>query len=82
MSSGLEPAIGRVDAAGDNPKFPARKFLGEEIVLSVEGALVKAAQLIKSVFVEKHEHSGAERLYHHGAILGKIAPDIKDMIRQ
>src|SRR5882762_8378430 len=76
MSGSLEAAVGSVDAAGDNPKFPARKFFGEEIVLSIEGTLMEAAQLIKSTLIEQHEHSGAERLYQHGTVLGKIVPDV------
>src|SRR5436189_500986 len=80
--SRLEPPVGGVNAAGDDPKLPAGKLLGQEIVFGIERAFVEAAKLVKSVLFEKHEHSGAERLDHHGTILGQIASYIKDMVGQ
>src|SRR5579859_2916772 len=82
MAGCPETSIGSVDAAGDNPKLPARKFLGEQVVLSIEGTFMETAQLIESVLVEEHEHSSTERFHDHGAILGEIVSDVENVIGQ
>src|SRR5205814_7347020 len=57
-----EAAVGGERFPPDDAKSSARHFLAQQVILGVEGLLVKASQLFEALAVKEHEHAGTEGL--------------------
>src|ERR1700682_6507579 len=71
-----------MNASEDEPKVLVGDFLDEQIILSVEGALIESAQLVEPCFRKQHEHAGAERPAQQGTVLHKVAAEVEKIIGQ
>lgn len=82
MAHVAKTAVRGVDSAGDNPEFPVRDFLAEQIVLSVEGALMEPAELVEPGFCKQHEHAGTERPAQQGTVLHQVAAEVEQFVTE
>ena len=68
-------------AAGDDGEAAARDLLAQQIILSIQSALVETAEPVEFLLVEQHKHACCERRHPARCALHKVVDAKQEPIR-